>query len=90
MSTRLIVRQVTPGEGEQLIADVPDYDGPTPVKGQYLFHPPLLRSQHDGRDPWDGGIAGCVRSVALAIYGRPQNGETHFTGRNTNIIVVTI
>jgi hypothetical protein len=89
MSTRLIVRQVTRGEGTKLIADVPDYDGPVPVAGQYIFHPPL-NPRASGLDSWDGGIAGCVRQVSLAIYGRPQNGENHFTGRNTNVIVVTI
>jgi len=84
MSVRLIVKQ-----GGELIADVPDYDGPVPVKGQYIFHPPLYPEKSE-RDHWDGGIAGCVRTVELAIYGRPQNGEDHFTGRNTNVIVVTI
>lgn len=89
MTTRLIVRQTTPGVGTELIADVPDYDGPTPQEGMYLFHPPL--EPKDGNtDYWDGGIAGCVKSVAMSVYGRPQNGEAHFTGRNTNIIVVTI
>lgn len=84
MSTRLIVRQ-----GSELIADVPDYDGPTPVEGMYLFHPPL--DPEDGlTGSWDGGIAGCVKTVTLAVYGRPQSGEKHFTGRNTNIIEVHI
>lgn len=84
MSTRLIVMQ-----GPELIADVPDYNGPAPVVGTYLFHPPLW-PHDDGRDPWDGGIAGCVKAVTLAIYDRPQNGESYFTGRAVNIIEVAI
>jgi hypothetical protein len=84
MSTRLIVRQ----KGK-VVADVPDYDGPTPVEGMYLFHPPF--TPQDARDdPWNGGISGCVKQVCMAIYGRPRNGEKHFTGRNTNIIEVHI
>jgi hypothetical protein len=89
MSTRLIVKQVTAGEGEQLIADVPDYDGPTPFVGMYLFHPPL-HPQDGLTEYWDGGIAGCVKKVCASLYGRPQNGEKHFTGLNTNIIVAYI
>lgn len=84
MSTRLIVKQ-----GPELIADVPDYDGPVPVVGTYLFHPPLRQSIRL-TDPWDGGIAGCVKLVTMAVYGRPQNGEKHFVGRNTNVVVVDI
>lgn len=93
MSTRLIVKQFTPGEGEQLIADVEDYDGPLPVVGTWLFHPPL-HPRGDASDArtafYNGGIAGCVKQVLLAAYGRPQNGEDHFTRRTTNIIEVII
>jgi len=84
MSTRLIVKQ-----GPELIADVPDYDGPIPAVGTYLFHPPM--EPKDGlTDYWDGGIAGCVKLVTMAIYRRPQSGEAHFVGRSTNIVVVQI
>lgn len=87
MSVRLIVNQ-----GPELIADVPDYDGPIPAVGTYIFHPPSPgKPGHSGvENPWDGGIAGCVKLVTMAIYGRPQDGETYFTGRNTNIVVVDI
>jgi hypothetical protein len=87
MSTRLIVTQSTPGEGNVLIADVPDYTGPVPAVGQYIFHPPL--HPEDSAD-YNGGIAGCVKVVTLAIYGRPQNGETYFTGRAEHVIEVSI
>jgi hypothetical protein len=84
MAVHLIVKQ-----GPDLIADVPDYDGPIPAVGTYLFHPPL-HPKDEGTEHWNGGIAGCVKTVTMAIYGRPQKGEDYFTGRNTNVVEVHI
>lgn len=77
MSIRLIVTQ-----GSQLVAD-----GPVPSEGQYIYHPEWGKP---GQPVVGGGIAGCVKQVVWGIYGRPRNGEEHFTAAAEPFVEVVI
>lgn len=62
-------------QGGEVVADIIDYDGPIPRKGDYVFHPAL---EGDGIM----GTAGTVASVTYLIYSRPrQLGVTWFVRR---------
>ena len=53
-------------QGPDLIADLPEWDGPVPRVGDYLFHPPY--------GPGDSeGIAGCVKVVTWRTHDRPAD-----------------
>jgi hypothetical protein len=82
VSIRLIVMQ-----GNQLVADVPGYDGPVPSEGQYIYHPDL---RGPGQPGLGGGIAGCVKQVIWGIYARPRNGEEYFTAAAEPFVEVVI
>jgi len=49
----------------ELIADLPEWDGPVPREGDYIFHPPL--------GPSPEGIAGSVRTVTWRTHDRPAD-----------------
>jgi hypothetical protein len=50
-------------QGADTIVDIPDWDGPVPRMGEYIFHPPL--------EPGDfEGIAGCVKVVTWRTHDR--------------------
>lgn len=53
-------------QGNDLIADLPEWPGPVPRVGDYLFHPP-----YSDRD--SGGIAGCVKVVTWRTHDRPSD-----------------
>lgn len=60
-------------QGRDLIADLPEWDGPIPRVDDYIFHPPL-----DNSSPADGGftnIAGHVATVTWYMYQRPEQKE---------------
>jgi hypothetical protein len=52
-------------QGSDLIADLPEWDGPIPRVGEYIFHPPY----DDGIE----GIAGCVKTVTWRTHDRPAD-----------------
>ncbi len=54
-------------QGGDLIADLPEWAGPVPQRGDYIFHPPLGRSPEN--------IAGCVRSVTGRTHDRAADPE---------------
>lgn len=56
-------------QGNEMVADLPEWDGPIPRVGDYIFHPPEA-----GVTPADGGftnVAGHVASVTWFMYERP-------------------
>lgn len=52
-------------QGPDLIADLPEWPGPVPRTGDYIFHPPLGRSGE--------GIAGCVKLVTWRTHDRSDD-----------------
>jgi hypothetical protein len=60
-------------QGGDLIVDLPDWDGPIPRTGDYIFHPPL-----GSRSP--EGIAGSVKTVTWRTHDR-GDGEFVQTAR---------
>ena len=54
-------------QGNELIADLPDWPHPIPRVGDYIFHPPLGQSPE--------GIAGCVKLVTWRTHDRPADPE---------------
>jgi hypothetical protein len=77
---RLIITQ-----GNELIAEVPDYEGPVPRAGEYIHHP-----RNDEPEPGmlDGIMS--VKAVGYGIIARPQNGEDHFTGAAEPFVEVIV
>lgn len=77
---RLIITQ-----GNDLIADVPGYQGPVPARGEYIHHP-------RGEEPQPGLLDGfmSVQSVQYGIIARPQNGEGHFVGAAEPFVQVIV
>ena len=53
-------------QGNDLIADLPDWPHPIPRVGDYIFHPP-----YDSNDI--EGIAGCVKTVTWRTHDRPAD-----------------
>jgi hypothetical protein len=75
MSTTL---RIVESPGNTLVAEIPEYDGPVPRPGEYIYHP--------GFDPdADPAILGVmsVKTVTYHILGR-QDGAGHFVGRTSN------
>jgi len=56
-------------QGGKLIADLPDWDGPVPRTGDYIFHPAYGTSPE--------GIAGCVKTVTWRTHDRPADWDEH-------------
>jgi hypothetical protein len=52
-------------QGPELVADLPEWDGPVPRAGDYIFHPPL--------GPSPEGIAGCVKTVTWRTHDRAKD-----------------
>jgi hypothetical protein len=53
-------------QGNELIADLPEWDGPIPRVGEYIFHPPYGSSDVEG-------IAGHVKTVTWRTHDRPED-----------------
>ena len=53
-------------QGPETIADMPQWDGPIPRVGDYIFHPPR-------RPGGQEGIAGCVKTVTWRTHDRPRD-----------------
>lgn len=58
-------------QGHELIADLPEWDGPVPRTGDYIFHPPFRPGGHEG-------IAGSVKCVTWRTHDRPGPDATEF------------
>jgi len=53
-------------QGHETIVDLPEWPGPVPRVGEYIFHPPLGSAS--------GGIAGCVKVVTWRTHDRGPDG----------------
>lgn len=53
-------------QGHDLIAGLPEWGGPVPRAGDYLFHPPRQPGGHEG-------IAGSVKCVTWRTHDRPSD-----------------
>jgi hypothetical protein len=58
-------------QGHDLIADLPEWEGPIPRVGDYILHPPF-------RPGGDEGIAGCVALVKWRTHDRSDPDATEF------------
>ena len=56
-------------QGNELIADLPEWPHPVPRVGDYIFHPPF--APHNAEN-----IAGCVKSVTWRTHDRPADPKT--------------
>jgi hypothetical protein len=56
-------------QGNQLVADLPEWNGPIPDVGDYLFHPPQLGEPNEVEKL--SQIAGCVVQRTWRMYERP-------------------
>jgi hypothetical protein len=52
-------------QGREIIVDLPEWDGPIPRVGEYIFHPP-----YGERSPETENIAGCVKTVTWRTHDR--------------------
>lgn len=66
-------------QNHELIADLPEWPGPVPRVGDYIFHPP----SRPGDDESFANIAGSVKVVKWRILDRPgpDGGEFVMTAR---------
>jgi hypothetical protein len=55
-------------QGNELVADLPEWPHPIPRVGDYIFHPPY-------GDHVPEGIAGCVKVVTWRTHDRPAGPE---------------
>jgi hypothetical protein len=53
-------------QGSDVIVDLPEWDGPIPRQGDYIFHPRLGNSPE--------GIAGSVKTVTWRTHDRGPDG----------------
>jgi len=60
-------------QGNELIADLPEWPHPIPRVGDYILHPPYGPGDQEG-------IAGCVKVVTWRTHDRPPaiSGATSF------------
>ena len=78
---RLIITQ-----DNQVVADVPGYEGTVPRKGEFIHHP-------RGQQPEPGLLDGfmTVKSVIWGIIARPEDEETkHFVGAAEPFVKVIV
>jgi len=60
-------------QGNELIADLPEWPYQVPQRGDYIFHPPWKPGDHEG-------IAGHVKVVTWRTHDRPSDPDaTSFT-----------
>jgi len=59
-------------QGRELIADLPEWNGPVPARGDYLFHPPF--GKQDVIPDTSTNIAGCVKTVTWRVHDRNPQG----------------
>jgi hypothetical protein len=78
---RLIITQEN-----EVVADVPDYQGPVPRAGEFIHHP---RHVQPGPGYLDGVMS--VKVVSYGIIARPEDGETrHFVGAAEPFVEVIV
>jgi hypothetical protein len=78
---RLIITQ-----DNEVVADVPDYQGPVPRVGEYIHHP---RQVQPGPGYLDNVVS--VKVVSYGIIARPEDGETrHFVGAAEPFVEVIV
>jgi hypothetical protein len=58
-------------QGNELIADLPEWSYPVPRVGDYIFHPPFEPGDRER-------IAGCVKTVTWRTHDRPGRDATEF------------
>lgn len=56
-------------QGNELVADLPEWEGPLPEVNDYLFHPPQLGEPNEPENL--STIAGCISSRVWRMYERP-------------------
>jgi len=85
------VRQHITGEGDTLIARIDPHEGPLPRPGDRLFHPAHSQADDEVTGTTAGlGVIQPVQSVTWLLYGRPRNGEEHFTRRSQVVVEVRL
>jgi hypothetical protein len=78
---RLIITQEN-----QVVADIPDYQGPVPRVGEFIHHPCHAQP---GPGYLDGVMS--VWAVSYGIIARPEDGETgHFVGAAEPFVEVIV
>ena len=58
--------------GHELVADLPEWEGPVPAKGDYLYHPPF--GNQDVIPGMSTDIAGSVKTVTWRVHDRNPQG----------------
>lgn len=63
--------------GIEVVVDLPNWDGPIPSKGDYIFHPPFENTGPSpvGDGPLQNNTAGCVQIVQWRTHDRTPDGE---------------
>lgn len=77
-------------EGEVVI-DLPEWPGPVPQRGDYLFHPPFESNGPDpvGQGPLGNNVAGCIKVVKWRTHDRTTDGN-HFVQTAHPYVEITI
>ena len=73
--------------GNELVADLPDWPGPVPRAGEYVFHPPF--GNQDVIPDQRTGISGSIKTVTWRLYDRTPQG-TGFVQTARPFIEITI
>jgi hypothetical protein len=61
--------------GSETVVDLPEWDGPVPRTGDYLFHPGP-EGTHPQDDSWGAdNVAGCVSTVTWHLHQRTGDGR---------------
>jgi hypothetical protein len=68
-------------QGNELIVDLPEWSGPVPGVGDYIFH--LPRGMTD-----TGQIAGCVKVITWRTHDRSPEGGFVMTGRPYVVLAI--
>jgi hypothetical protein len=60
----------------KVVADMPEWDGPVPQRGDYIFHPPFEGNgpMPVGQGPLQNNTAGCVKTVQWRTHDRRPAG----------------
>jgi hypothetical protein len=61
-------------QGNETVVDLPDWDGPVPRVGDYLFHPGP-ETTHPQDEGSMANVAGCVRQVIWHLHERTGDGR---------------
>jgi hypothetical protein len=67
------MKLIITGDTGEIVAQVNNFTGPIPRKGEYIYHPPL-------RADYAPSNVMRVKAVTHSILARPSHGEKHFVG----------